>query len=111
MDPAGQSPQRGSRIPHLHLNTSEYIDKSENKNLSNFLIFYFYLEKIIIRNGHKVHEEKYKQSAHPEIQYKEPIEVKAVSDTMGYQLLGIVDTGHSVNGTQADYYVYNGGGD
>lgn len=35
----------------------------------------------------------------------------ATGDTLSYQLMGIADGGHSVNGTQADYYTYDGGGD
>jgi thiol-disulfide isomerase/thioredoxin len=34
----------------------------------------------------------------------------ASGDTLSYQLLGVAG-GHSVNGTQADYFVYDGGGD
>ena len=35
----------------------------------------------------------------------------AKGDTMSYQLMGIAEGGHSVNGTQADYFSYDGGGD
>ncbi|MFQ5865152.1 MAG: thioredoxin-like domain-containing protein [bacterium] len=38
-------------------------------------------------------------------------EVEAQADTLGYQLLGIVEEMRSVNGTMADYFVYDGGGD
>lgn len=33
------------------------------------------------------------------------------ADTICYQLMGLVETGRSVNGTQSDYYIYDGGGD
>ncbi len=35
----------------------------------------------------------------------------ATGDTLSYQVMGVVDGGHSVNGTQADYFSYDGGGD
>jgi thiol-disulfide isomerase/thioredoxin len=35
----------------------------------------------------------------------------ADGDTLAYQLVNAVESGHSVNGTEADYYVYDGGGD
>jgi thiol-disulfide isomerase/thioredoxin len=38
-------------------------------------------------------------------------EREATGDTMSYQLIGIVGGGHSVNGTAADYFTYDGGGD
>ncbi len=37
--------------------------------------------------------------------------VYAANDTLSYQILGIITGSHSVNGTQADYYIYDGGGD
>ncbi|HET6399838.1 MAG TPA: thioredoxin-like domain-containing protein [Candidatus Kapabacteria bacterium] len=36
---------------------------------------------------------------------------KASGDTLAYQLLGVAANSHSVNGTQADYFAYDGGGD
>ena len=36
---------------------------------------------------------------------------QATADTLAYQLLGICTNGHSVNGTDADHYSYDGGGD
>ncbi len=36
---------------------------------------------------------------------------KATSDTLSYQLIGVAEGGHSVNGTKADYFTYDGGGD
>lgn len=38
-------------------------------------------------------------------------EVNADNTTISYQLLGITKNGHSVNGTMADGYKYDGGGD
>ncbi len=38
-------------------------------------------------------------------------ETTANADTVGYQLLGVDGEQHSVNGTQSDYYVYDGAGD
>lgn len=38
-------------------------------------------------------------------------ERQAQADTISYQLLGITRDARSVNGTQADYYRYDGGGD
>ncbi|MDP4237684.1 MAG: carboxypeptidase-like regulatory domain-containing protein, partial [Bacteroidota bacterium] len=35
----------------------------------------------------------------------------ATGDTMSYQLMGTTTAGHSVNGTMADYFTYDGGGD
>jgi thiol-disulfide isomerase/thioredoxin len=35
----------------------------------------------------------------------------ASGDTLSYQLMGIAEGGHSVNGSQADYFIYDGGGD
>ena len=35
----------------------------------------------------------------------------ATGDTLSYQLMGIAEGGHSVNGIQADYFTYDGGGD
>ncbi len=35
----------------------------------------------------------------------------ATGDTLSYQLMGIAEGGHSVNGSQADSYSYDGGGD
>jgi len=39
--------------------------------------------------------------------YERPVQ----ADTVAYQLLGITREARSVNGTQTDYYVYDGGGD
>ncbi|MCD4664668.1 MAG: redoxin domain-containing protein [Bacteroidales bacterium] len=38
-------------------------------------------------------------------------EREVTADTLSYQLLGITNDGRSVNGTQADFYIYDGGGD
>jgi len=38
-------------------------------------------------------------------------EREVTADTLCYQLLGITNDGRSVNGTQADFYIYDGGGD
>jgi thiol-disulfide isomerase/thioredoxin len=35
----------------------------------------------------------------------------ATGDTLSYQLMGTTPGGHSVNGTRADYFTYDGGGD
>ncbi len=35
----------------------------------------------------------------------------ATADTLSYQLMGIAEGGHSVNGQTADYFTYDGGGD
>ncbi len=37
--------------------------------------------------------------------------VETNADTVAYQLLGVEKTHRSINGTQSDYYVYDGGGD
>jgi len=39
------------------------------------------------------------------------IEREISADTITYQLIGLTEALRSVNGTQADYYVYDGGGD
>lgn len=33
------------------------------------------------------------------------------ADTLAYQLLGVEQSGRSINGTDSDYYIYDGGGD
>lgn len=38
-------------------------------------------------------------------------EIDVVSDTVGYQLIGITKDERSVNGTHANYFIYDGGGD
>lgn len=35
----------------------------------------------------------------------------ATGDSLSYQLMGIAEGGHSVNGIKADYFTYDGGGD
>ncbi len=35
----------------------------------------------------------------------------ATADTLGYQLLGVIDPTRSINGTMSDYFRYDGGGD
>lgn len=37
--------------------------------------------------------------------------VQAKADTLAYQILGVDKGGRSINGTQSDYFVYDGGGD
>ena len=39
------------------------------------------------------------------------LDVEAPADTFAYELLGLEKTGRSINGTQADRYAYDGGGD
>ncbi len=36
---------------------------------------------------------------------------KTDQDTFAYQILKVEKSGHSINGTQADFFVYDGGGD
>jgi len=38
-------------------------------------------------------------------------ETEADSDTVGYQLIGLVESGRSMNGTHSDFFEYDGGGD
>jgi thiol-disulfide isomerase/thioredoxin len=38
-------------------------------------------------------------------------ERKVDADTLAYQLVGVVKGGRSINGTDSDYFVYDGGGD
>ena len=38
-------------------------------------------------------------------------EIKAISDTLAYQILGISNNNHSVNYSQADYFILDDGGD
>lgn len=38
-------------------------------------------------------------------------ETEVDADTVGYQLIGLVESGRSMNGTQSDFYEYDGGGD
>jgi thiol-disulfide isomerase/thioredoxin len=39
------------------------------------------------------------------------VTIEAKADTLAYQVLGAERTGRSTNGTQSDYFVYDGGGD
>ncbi len=39
------------------------------------------------------------------------LEVETTADTLAYQLLGLETSGRSINGSQADRYAYDGGGD
>lgn len=45
----------------------------------------------------------------PDGTYSATVEAKA--ETLAYQIMGIERTGRSTNGTQSDYYIYDGGGD